>query len=171
MIGKGNRIAETRKQELLYVAELHLKLAKRVEWQTLDTLTLNTSDKVPEDQQPQQDGGSSQNDAVAVASRPAQTHSSANSSSFPIHSSAPNYTSAEGVQPVIVPTTQQQQQPQIPYAPELSTFPIVNSMNSSGLLDDIGISSYDFLFLADQLGHQDLALSASESGQSWEHGT
>ncbi|RAH71354.1 Zn(II)2Cys6 transcription factor [Aspergillus aculeatinus CBS 121060] len=115
MASKGNRLAENRSRELVYLEGLFAELAKRIERRGLLTLSLWNS---PQQQQHQPDSGGKESGEPIVPGHEA----GAPGGEDPFWSS--------------------------PSAPTPTT-------SNLELLDNIGISSYEFLSIVEQIGRQE----------------
>lgn len=138
MIRKGNRIAEVRKGELTHLEKLFQELAVRIEQQNLQTLSLSRS---PDDLVVINDS-EQQFNTVTWEQQQQQQQPAENGKGFP----ADITTDPETIDLSIVNPDAQQ--------PDLNpAFP--QETSDLDFLDNIGISSYEFLSIVDQIGGQD----------------
>ena len=135
MIRKGNKIAEVRKGELTHLEKLFQELAARIEQQNLQTLSLSRS---PDD--------------LVIINGPEQQYNTVNweqqqqqtedGKGFPTDiSTDPGAIDLSIVNPDAQP-------PDLPSA-------LPQEASDLDFLDNIGISSYEFLSIVDQIGGQD----------------
>lgn len=138
MIRKGNRITEVRKGELTHLEKLFQELAARIEQQDLQTLSLSRS---PDDLVVINDS-EQQFNTVTWEQQQQQQQPAEDGKGFP----ADITTDPETIDLSIVNPDAQQ--------PDLNpTFP--QETSDLDFLDNIGISSYEFLSIVDQIGGQD----------------
>lgn len=136
MIRKGNRIAEVRKGELTHLEKLFQELAARIEQQNLQTLSLSRS---PDDLVII-NGSEQQFNTVSWDQQ--QQQQTEDGKEF-----ATDITTDPGT--IDLPIVNPDAQP-----PDLN--PALSQETSDlDFLDNIGISSYEFLSIVDQIGGQD----------------
>lgn len=138
MIVNGNKVAKVRKEELVHIEGLFLEVAARAEMNGLRPLTLSTAVNVEERHAPADRGSGSANSAEG------QNDSFNGGAEF-----------AEPFVHVELPNTGYGH---APYHPSMM-------MPSTELLDDIGISSAEFLAIVDQIGNPDTSYSILDLGQ------
>ena len=117
MIGRGNKVAETRKAELVHIQTLCQELAMQSEQRGLETLTLAMPD-----------GSEMQHDTPSTADTQQTT-------------------------PVPGPGAVAMVCHEQPHSPSTTIDPHA----SSEFMDHLGISSYEFFSLVDQLENQDIS--------------
>lgn len=147
MIAKGNKVAEVRKKELLNLRQLFGELAIQVQERGLRTLKLpdwNVISVQPDSNNHQ----SHQNQVQTQNQEGSQSH--VGNAQFPVTPS----TNSEMTGP---PVSRQGQASSIVSDPQMSC--------NVEFLDNIGISSYEFLSIIDQMGNPELSCGILDSGQ------
>lgn len=135
MIAKGNRVAEVRKRELLNLKQLFGELAIRVQERGLRTLTLPDFNVV-----------SAPPDSNPHNHPQAQAH--VGNLQFPVTPS----------------TNSEMTGPPVSGHGQASIVPDAQIPCNVEFLDNIGISSYEFLSIIDQMGNPDLSCGILDSG-------
>lgn len=138
MIRKGNKIAEVRKRELMHLEKLFQELAARIEQQNLQTLSLSRS---PDDLVII-NGSEQQFNTVSWDQQQQQQQQTEDGRGFSTDISTDSGTIDLSI---VNPDAQ---------PPDLNPA-LPQEASDLDFLDNIGISSYEFLSIVDQIGGQD----------------